>query len=277
MSTRSSSIPESLGIIAGRGAYPRILAESARAQGVKRLFAVAFKGETDPVLQRLVDDIAWIRIGQLRPLVEAFRASGVKEAVMAGQIKPGHLFSVRFDADMMRLLGRLQERNAHTIFGAVCDELAAVGVSFRPASLFMEQAMPPAGLLTPVPPTQAQEADIALGLQVARTTSGLDIGQTVVVKDGTILAVEAFEGTDRTIRRAGELAGPGAVVVKVAKPSHDVRFDLPVVGSRTLESLRKAGAAVLAFQAGRTILLEKDLLVRQAIKQKLCLVAVEMN
>lgn len=270
----STAVPEALGIIAGKGAYPRVLAQSARAQGVRRIFALAFKGETERELARHVDEIRWIYIGQLAPLVEALRDSGVKQAVMAGQITPTNLFRVRLDRAMLDLLGRLERRNAETIFGAVGEELARVGVELQPASLFMESTMPPPGLLSRRAPTPEEEADIALGLQVAKTTSGLDIGQTVVVKRGTILAVEAFEGTDATILRAGELGGAGAVVVKVAKRGHDMRFDIPVVGEHTMKVLRKAGIAVLAVEAGRTILLERDKLVAEANRRGLCFTAV---
>ena len=210
-------IPESLGIIAGKGVYPRLLADSARKQGVKRLFAVAFRKETDPVLEKYADQVEWLYLGQLGAMLDAFKASGVKHAVMAGQITPTHLFRIRMDAPMLALLARLRVRNAETIFGAVGDELKKIGVELLPASLFMEHTMPEAGVLSARRPTEQERADIELGMNVAKLTSGLDIGQTVVIKNGTILAVEAFEGTDAAIARAGELGGAGAVVVKVAK------------------------------------------------------------
>lgn len=266
--------PDSLGIIAGKGAYPRVLAQSARVQGVKRIFAVAFKGETDRAIEKYADEVRWLYIGQLTALLEAFRGGGVKAAVMAGQITPTHLFRVRPDRAMLELLAQLQERNAETIFGAVGEALRGVGVDLLPASLFMESTMPGPGLLSQRAPTREEEADIALGLKVAKHTSGLDIGQTVVVKRGTILAVEAFEGTDATILRASEVGGEGAVVVKVAKRGHDMRFDIPVVGEHTIKTLKKARVAVLAVEAGRTILLDRDLLVAAANRIGLCFTAV---
>ncbi len=266
-----------LGVIAGRGVYPRVLAKSARAQGVERIFAVAFKKETDRVIERVADEVRWIHLGQLGPMLDAFKESGVKQVVMAGQIKPTHLFQIRMDKPMRTLLGRLRERNAHTIFGAVGDELRALGIELREASLFMESAMPEPGPLAGRAPDAREQADIELGLRVAKTTSGLEIGQTVVVKEGTILAVEAFEGTDETIERAGRLGGPGAVVVKVAKQGHDMRFDIPVIGERTLKKLKKARIGVLALEARRTILLDKEQVIAQANRQGLCLVAVEVG
>jgi hypothetical protein len=269
------TIPEALGIIAGKGVYPRLLAQSARAQGVGRIFAVAFKKETNPRIEQVADEVQWIHLGQLQAMLDAFRASGVRQAVMAGQITPTHLFTLRMDRAMLALLGRLEKRNADTIFGALGEELQHIGVQLMPACLFMEQCMPEAGLLAGSPPDEQQLQDIDLGLNVAKTTSGLEIGQTVVVKQGTVLAVEAFEGTDETILRAGRLGGPGAVIVKVAKQGHDMRFDIPVVGMRTMKSVRKSRAAVLALEARRTILLEREKVLGEAGRLGVTVTAVE--
>lgn len=268
-------IPEILAIIAGNGAYPLQLAESARKQGVGRLFAVAFKKETDTRIEECVDEVEWLHMGQLQALFDALQNSGARHVVMAGQLKPTALFHVRLDARARGLLKGLKVRNAETIFGAVGDELKRMGIKLLPAHAFMEACMLGPGVLTARTPTAEEQADIELGFSVARTTSGLDIGQTVVVKEGTIIAVEAFEGTDATIARAGELCGPGAVVVKVAKQGHDMRFDIPVVGTNTIKLLKKARAAVLAVEAGRSILLEREKVIAAADKQGIALVAVE--
>ena len=270
----AENIPEALGIIAGKGVYPRLLAESARQQGVRRLCAIAFKGETDAVIEKVADHVDWINMGQFGRMLDAMRDSGVTCAVMAGQITPTNLFRVRMDGKMLEVLKRLRVRNAETIFGAVAEELKAIGIDLLPASSFMESHMPKAGVLSHRAPTEEEQHDIELGLKVARTTSGLDIGQTVVIKQGTILAVEAFEGTNETIKRAASLGGEGIVVVKAAKEGHDMRFDIPVVGMHTMELLRKARAAVLAVEAGRAILLEQDKLIQEAGRIGLCLVAV---
>lgn len=273
----AGSSPDSLIIIAGRGAYPRVLAESARQQGVRRLAAVAFKRETDSVIEKVCDEVRWVHIGQLQAMLDAMASFNIPRAVMAGQIKPSHLFNLRPDRRMIDLLARLKERNAETIFGAVGHELQSIGIELLQASTFMESAMPVAGQIGRIVPTATQWDDIRLGLRVAKSTSGLDIGQTVVVKEGTILAVEAFEGTDEAIIRGGELGGKGSVIVKVAKRGHDMRFDIPVIGERTFKSIKKSGASVLAVEAGKSILLEREKLIELADRAGVAFLAVSLD
>jgi len=268
-------IPESLTIIAGKGAYPRLLAASARAQGVGRIQVLAFRGETRADIQRLADRVRWVTVGRLAEFKAALRELGDADAVMAGQITPTALFRARPDRPMLELVAGLARRNAHTLFGAIGEVISAEGMTLRPASLFMESAMPDPGPLSRRIPDEREEADIALGLEVAKMTSGIEVGQTVVVKEGTILAVEAFEGTDHTIRRAGKLGGPGGVVVKVAKRGHDMRFDIPVIGMRTLRVLRKARISAVALEARRTILLEKERVLQEADRLGLAVIAVQ--
>ena len=260
----SIPMPETLGVIAGLGSYPWQLARSAHAQGVKRVVAFAFKGETERVIAKYADEVVWMHLGSLQALLDAVQAKGVTKLVMAGQIKPTRLFSLRLDAKALAVLRTLKVRNAHTIFGAIGDELRAVGAELLPAYCFMETEMPAAGTLGRRAPDERELADIRLGAKVAKITSGLEIGQTVVVKEGTVLAVEGFEGTDETILRAGRLGGPGAVVVKVAKLGHDMRFDIPIVGLRTFKMLKKAKISCLAVEAKRTILLEREKLAAEA-------------
>ena len=260
-------IPETLGIIAGLGTYPWQLARSARAQGVRRLVAFAFRGETERVIAKYVDDVVWLRLGQLGALLDAVQERGVRHLVMAGQIKPTRLFNLRLDRRALAILKTLDKRNAHTIFGAVTRELQAIGAQLLPAYRFMETEMPPDAVMSRRAPDEREWADIRLGAVVAKMTSGLEIGQTVVVKEGTILAVEGFEGTDETILRAGKLGGPGAVVVKVAKRGHDMRFDIPIIGMQTFKILRKSKISCLAVEAGRTILLEREKLTAEADRQ----------
>lgn len=249
-----------LGIIAGNRSLPLELARQARQMGVRRLVAVAFEGETNPELAKLVDDIVWLKVGQLSKMIAAFTDRGVKHCVMAGQIAPKNLFDVRPDLRAMALLLRLKQKNAHTIFGAIGDELKKDGVELIEATAWLKPLMPAAGFRLGRALTAEQEADVAFGLRIAREVSRLEIGQTVVVKDGTVLAVEGFEGTDACLRRGGELAGKagGAVAVKLAKADHDLRFDIPCIGAQTLESCVAGRLAVLAFEPGRTLLIERS-------------------
>ncbi|MBC8206787.1 MAG: UDP-2,3-diacylglucosamine diphosphatase LpxI [Kiritimatiellales bacterium] len=259
-----SRVPESLILIAGRGDYPLLLARAARGQGVSRIDAVAFRGETSREIESVADHVTWCNACALAAMLAALRSSRAEHAVMAGQINPKNLFRVRMDKALIDLLKTLQVKNAHSIFGAIIEEMQKTGVSLLPASEFMQDYMPSAGLLTARAPDERELNDIQIGQRVIKDTSHLDIGQTVVIKDGMILAVEAFEGTDKAIRRGGKLGGQGAVVVKVPKVGHDMRFDIPVIGTRTLKSLRKAKVSCLAIEAGSAILLEKEKLIQKA-------------
>ncbi len=264
--------PKSFALLAGRGVYPMLLAESAKKRGVAPLIVVACKGETDRGIARFADQLHWLRLSELGCTLDIVKASGVKSAIMVGSVAPASLFKAYLDPFIRGIISRLPILHAHSIFGAFAEEFARIGVELLPANLFMEDHMPAAGQLSARPPTEQEERDIAIGLQVGKATSGLDIGQTVVIKQGMVIAVEAFEGTDATIRRAGKVGGPGTVVVKVAKNNHDIRFDIPVIGLRTVQSLRKAGASTLAIEAGRTIFLERDTAISVANRYKISLV-----
>lgn len=264
---------ESLGIIAGNRSLPLMFARQARQMGVKRLVAVAFDGETDPALAPLVDEIVWIKVGQLAKLISAFTDRGVKQCVMVGQIAPKNLYDVRPDLRGLGLLLRLKEKNAHTIFGGIADELKKDGVELIEATPWLEPLMPGMGFLLGPKPSEQQQADIGFGFGVAKEVSRLEIGQTAVVKEGTVLAVEGFEGTDKCLVRGGELAGKagGAVAVKVAKVGHDMRFDIPCVGPKTLETCASAGIAVFAFEAGRSLVLEEEACAALARRHRISL------
>jgi DUF1009 family protein len=250
--------PDALGIIAGSGAYPLLVAESARRSGVQKIVAAAFTGETDPNLESLVDEVHWMRVGQLRRLLNSFAASGVRRALMAGQIAPHNLFNLRPDLKALVVLARVRQRNAETIFGAIADELAGVGIELLPAFTFLEDHLASAGLIAGRSPSRREEADITFGLRVAKEVSRLNIGQTVIVRNGTVLAVEAFEGTNEAVTRGGRLARKGAVVVKVSKPNQDLRFDVPVIGPQTIAVAAEAKVRVIAVEAGLTLLLDRE-------------------
>ncbi len=251
---------ESLGIIAGNRSLPIVFAQQARKMGVKKLVAVGFEGETNPDLAPLVDEIAWLRVGQLSKLISAFTGRGVKHCVMVGQIAPKNLYDIRPDLRAMGMLLRLKEKNAYTIFGAIADELNKDGVELIEATPWLKPLMPDHGFHLGPKLSQDQQQDVEFGFRIAKEMSRFEIGQTVVVKDGTVLAVEAFEGTDKCLARGGELAGKngGAVAVKVAKQNHDLRFDIPCLGPQTLETCAASRIRVLAFEAGKSLLLEPE-------------------
>ena len=267
---------ETVGLIAGNRSLPMVFARLARRQGIKRLVAIGFEGETDPALRGLVDEMIWLKVGQLSKLIAAFTARGIKHCVMAGQIAPKNLYDFRPDLRALGVLLRLKERNAHSIFGAIADELKKDGVELIEATPWLRPMMPGPNFRLGPRLSGEQGEDVEFGFRIAKAVSQLEIGQSVVVKRGTVLAVEGFEGTDKCLARGGELAGRegGAVAVKVARENHDFRFDIPCVGPQTLEVCAGAGITVLALEVGKTLLLEQDACEVLAKKNKISLTTV---
>jgi DUF1009 family protein len=266
---------DTIGIIAGNRSLPLVFARQAKALGVKRLVAVAFENETDPELAGLVDEIVWLKVGQLAKMISALKERGVACCVMLGQIAPRNLFDLRPDFRAVTLLLKLKEKNAQSLFGAVADELKKDGIELIEPVRWLRPLMPETGFCLGPALSGKQEADVALGLRIAKEVSRLEIGQTVVIKEGTVLAVEGFEGTDNCLRRGGSLAGSsgGAVAVKVARDKHDLRFDIPCIGISTLETCREAGIAALAFESGKTLLMDRELIEALARKYKISVAA----
>lgn len=265
--------PTTLGIIAGNGIYPRLLADAARRAGVKRIVAAAFTNETDDRLTAKIDEVYWMRVGQLGKLIACFSAADVRKAIMAGQIAPQNLFELRPDWKTLLLLARLKRRNAESIFTAIADELARANVELLPATSFLEDCLAPSGLIAGRKLTRREEEDVALGFEVAREISRLDVGQTVIIKNGTVLAVEGFDGTNETIKRGGALGGKNTIMIKVAKRNQDMRFDVPVIGVETVDVATKAHLRVIAVETGRTLLLEKEALIELASQANISIVA----
>ncbi len=267
---------ESIGLIAGSRTLPLEFARLARAAGVRRIVCTAVEGETDPALAALVDDMVWLNVGQLSKMISTFTSRGVKQCVMAGQIAPKNLFDLRPDLRAMGVLLRLKEKNAHTIFGAIADELKKDGVELVEATPWLAPLMPQTGFELGPKLSAAQKADVAFGFRIAKEVSRLEIGQLAVVKDGTVLAVEGFEGTDKCLARGGELAGKngGAVAVKVAKLDHDMRFDIPCIGANTFETCAAANISVLALESGKSLLLERETCGELAKKNKISVTTV---
>ena len=253
--------------------YPQLLAASARKAGVNKIVAAAFTGETDPALAQHVDLIEWMRVGQLGRLLKFFRDQKVHHAIMAGQIAPKNLFDLHPDWKALLLLGRLKQRNAESIFAAIADELTKVDVDLLAATTFLEDSLAQTGLIAGPKVSRREEQDVNFGWKIAKEIAGLDIGQTVVVKNGTVVAVEAFEGTNDAIKRGGTLARKGAVMIKVPKPNQDMRFDVPVIGVETIRVASEARLRVIAIEAGKTLLLEKDAIIDLAEREKISIVA----
>jgi UDP-2,3-diacylglucosamine hydrolase len=263
---------DALGIIAGNGVYPLALAVAARKNGVKRIAAAAFTGETDPVLNEHVNIIEWMRVGQLGRLLKFFREQDIRHAVMAGQIAPKNLFDLRPDLKALMLLGKLKCRNAESIFAAIADELAKIGVELLPATTFLEDSLAQPGLIAGPKLSARQGDDVELGWNVAKEIARLDIGQTVIIKNGSVVAVEALEGTNETIKRAETLVREGGVMVKVAKPNQDMRFDVPVIGVETLRVAAESRLRVIAVEAGKTLLLERAAIIDLANRSTISVV-----
>lgn len=268
----SSGGAETVGLIAGNGRFPLIFAETARAAGV-RVVAVAHEGETPPELAGMVAAITWVRVGQLGRIIDALVAAGVRRAVMAGGIRKEALLEHFVpDERAQRFLARLTTWGDDVLLRGVAEELEAEGISVVSSTLFLASLLAPCGPLTARVPEPAQWNDIRLGIEVAKALGQWDVGQSVVVRSGMVLAVEAIEGTDATIARG---ARPGAVVVKVSKPQQDLRFDVPAVGPETVRQCSRAGVAVLAVEAGKTLVLDRDEAVALAEAGGLAIVGVE--
>lgn len=266
---------ETIGLIAGGGQFPILCARAARLNG-RKVIAVAHKGETAPELCNDVDSIKWISIGQLGKLIKILKDAGVREAIFAGTITKKRIFiDVRPDLRALNLWRRIDARLDDGILRAVAAEIESEGIKILPSTFFMPDLLMPKGILTRKRPSASQIEDIEFGLQLANKIGALDIGQCVIVKDKVILAVEAIEGTDETILRGGRLGGPGAVVVKICKPSQDTRFDLPSVGPGTVERMAEVGADVLAVEAGRAILFDRDHAVALADRLKISIVGID--
>ncbi len=264
---------ESLGIIAGGGRLPFVAAAEARAKG-RRVVAVAVREETDPTLAEHVDAIHWVQVGQLGAVVRALKAEGAVETLMLGKVRITHLFSqVRPDLLGAKVLLAARDLRGDTILEAIAAALAAEGIRVLETPPFLGPLLVRPGRLSRRGPLPGEQKDMLLGRTVARQLASLRIGQTVVLKQGTILAVESVEGTDAAVRRGGELGRGGVVVVKVGRPDQDLRFDLPTVGPDTLVALREASATALALDAGRTLLIDREQFVAEADRLDLAVVA----
>lgn len=270
---------KTIGIIAGNGIYPETFVEAARRKvdGVK-LVAGGFHGETKEELVTMVDAMEWFRVGQLGKLIKFFKKHGVSEAIMVGQIAPRNLFDLRPDMRTLMMLAKVKERNAETLFGAIADELEKDGIQLIDATTHLEEILPAAGHVCGPKLKQRALDDAHYGFKMAKHTSSLDIGQSVVVRHGTVLAVEAFEGTNACIQRGGELGrGKSCTLAKVSKPNQDFRFDVPCLGALTIEACHQAGVRVIACEAGKTLLLGMDEVVELCNSYEITILALDAD
>jgi len=255
---------EPLGLLAGNGRFPLLAAAGARRAG-RRVVALAIREEASAELEAEVDELHWIGLGQLGRGISILQRAGVREAIMAGQVKHRQIFSgIVPDLKLLGVLARLAFQNTDSLIGAVAEALGRDGITLLPSVAFLGDQLALAGPMTRRQPDHEEGKDVRYGETVARALAGMDLGQTAVVKQRAAVALEAMEGTDETIRRAGRIAGPGTTVVKVSKPRQDMRFDVPVVGTGTLLAMREAGSRVLAVDAGRTLLIDRTAFLAQA-------------
>lgn len=262
-----------IGLIAGNGKFPFLVIEGAHRAGTEVAVA-AIREETDPSIEQIADRLTWVGIGQLGKMLKFFKNEGVDKAIMAGQVKHVQIFSGAIpDVRMLKMLLRLPKRNTDTLIGAVAGELASEGIELIDSTHFLKDQLPATGTLTKRAPDDRESRDIEYGLEVAKEIARLDLGQTIVVRDRACVAIEAMEGTDAVIRRAGELVRGRLTVVKIAKPDQDMRFDVPVVGVPTVESMIAARATCLCLTAEKTLMFDREQMITLANKNRIAIVA----
>jgi DUF1009 family protein len=255
---------DKIGVIAGGGQFPLLFAKAMHRQGLK-VYAAAHQGETDETLAHQVEQLQWVRLGQLGRIIEFFRDHGIKKTVFIGSITKTNIFrDVRPDLKGLGLWNKIDIKQDDAILRAVADRLAKDGIEVVASTGYVPELLFPHGLITRKRPTKEQKKDIIFGWKIARAMGGLDIGQCVVVRNQTVLAVEAIEGTDAAIRRGGSLGKEKTVVVKLRKPNQDLRFDLPAVGEQTIASMQEVKAAVLAVEAGYALFFDRESVIRAA-------------
>lgn len=260
------------GLIAGNGQFPFLVVQGARASGAS-VAVVAIKEETDPHIDEVAENVTWVGIGQLGKMISFFKKNKVEKVIMAGQVKHVQIFSGAMpDVRMVKMLWKLPRRNTDALIGGVADELAKEGIELIDSTHFIKDQLAPAGVLTKRKPSDTERENIEYGLHIAGELGRLDLGQTVVVRAKACVAIEAMEGTDATIRRAGELAKGRLTVVKVAKPDQDMRFDVPVVGVPTIQAMIDAGATCLSVTAGETLIFDREEMLALANKHKIAIV-----
>ena len=263
-----------IGLIAGNGRFPILFAQAARAKNID-VIAAGVKGDTSFLLRGFVKQLKMFNVGQLKELFIYFKEEDVKQVIMAGQVNPNNLFdqNVKLDQEFQELFSALADRKADTIFAAVANRLKAYGMELLDSTALLKDYLAPQGTLTRRAPTEKELDDIQFGMHIAKLMGCIDVGQTVVIKEKAIVAIEAMEGTDQTILRGGRIAHDGAVIVKTSKPAQDNRFDVPVIGPKTIQTMQKARAHCLGIEAGKTLIIDREKTVALANRASICIVA----
>lgn len=260
------------GLIAGNGQFPFLIVEGAKKVGAS-LAVVAIKEETDKRINEVAETVQWVNIGQLGKMIDFFKKEGVEKAIMAGQVKHVQIFSGAVpDMRMLKMLWNLPKRNTDSLIGGIASEMASEGIELIDSTFFVQDHLAPQGPITRRTPTDIERDNIEYGLHIASEIARLDLGQTIVVRAKACVAIEAMEGTDATIKRAGELANGKLTVVKVAKPDQDMRFDVPVIGVPTIETMVAAGATCISITAGKTLIFDRQNTIQLADKHKITIV-----
>jgi hypothetical protein len=268
---------DTIGLIAGKNDFPLLFAKAAKAKGVK-IIAVGIEGETKPEVERLVDKFYWVKLGELSRVLEIFKAEGIKKAVMAGGVTKSRIFNeaLKIDGLMKSILVKALDKKDDTLLSMITATLRSSGIDLLDSTLFLEDLLPKEGILTKAKPAPAQEEDIRFGAKIAREVAGLDIGLSIFVKDKAVIVVEDIEGTDAMIRRGGRLAGAGGVVIKVARPKQNMRFDIPVIGPQTIRSMVEVKAGCLAIEAKKTLIIDKEETIALADNNGISIIAVKI-
>ncbi|MBU0467835.1 MAG: UDP-2,3-diacylglucosamine diphosphatase LpxI [Candidatus Omnitrophica bacterium] len=264
-----------LGLIAGNGKFPILFAQKAKSQNYK-VIAAGIKGDTSFLLKYFVSEYSLFKAGELKKLFSFFKDKGVTHAIMAGQVSQRNLFKndVVFDEDFQAIFDSLKDRKADTIFSAIADKLKENGIELVDSTFLLKDCLASKGVLTDRKPDHEELEDIEFGKEIAKRMGAVDVGQTVVIKRKAIVAIEAMEGTDKTIYRGGKIAKTGAVIVKMSKPNQDLRFDVPVIGPRTIAIMKKCSASCLAIESGKTLIIDKDICLKMANSAGICIVSV---
>lgn len=268
---------EKIGLIAGKSDFPLLFAKAARSRGLA-VIAVGIEGETKPEVEKLVDKFYWVNLGELGKTLDIFKAEGIKKAVMAGGVTKSRIFNeaLKVDGIMKTILSKALDKKDETLLSMITATLKSAGVELLDSTLFLEDLLPGEGILTKARPSDEEEDDIRFGAKIAREIAGLDIGLSAFVKGKAVITVEDIEGTDAMIRRGGRLTGPGGVVIKVARPRQNMKFDIPVVGPQTIRSMVEAKATCLAIEAKKTLIIDKEKTIELADANGISIKAIKV-